>query len=175
MAAWTAASKPARHHGRAGTICSAPSGLGQFRAVLANLETTTAQAGPAVKEFRELIGKIDESAANIDRFADTVGDGLMTSSLPRLNALLQELTATSRQLSSLFQELRHHRKCCSLGEAIRIQDPANRGLKRRACSATRKGRANDDIRRSLGSRCRRCLSGLRLQQLRAPADAVLGS
>lgn len=105
-----------------------PENLGQFRTVLANLEATTAQAGPAVKEFRELIGKIDESAANIDRFADTVGDGLMTSSLPRLNALLQELTATSRQLSSLFQELEASPQMLLLGRGNQDPGPGEQGF-----------------------------------------------
>jgi len=102
--------------------------LGQFKTVLANLEQTSGDAGPAVREFRSLIVKIDQSAASIDRFAETVGDGLMTTSLPRLNGLLQELTATSRQLSSLFQELEASPQMLILGRGHQEPGPGEKGF-----------------------------------------------
>lgn len=105
-----------------------PENLDRFRSVLANLEETSGETGPAVQEFRNLITKIDQSATNIDRFTDTVGDGLMTSSLPRLNGLLQELTATSRQLSSLFQELEASPQMLLLGRGRQEPGPGEEGF-----------------------------------------------
>ncbi|MCB1901693.1 MAG: MCE family protein [Rhodocyclaceae bacterium] len=113
--------------------------LGQFKTVLSNLEKTTEEAGPAVKEFRSLIVRIDESAASIDRFTETVGDGLMTSSLPRLNALLQELTATSRQLSSLFQELEASPQMLILGRGHQEPGPGEPGFEAPRLFGSREG------------------------------------
>ena len=58
---------------------------------------------PAGSRRRSLIVKLQTVSDRIDdNLAGTAGEGLATSTLPRLDMLLQELTTTSRQLSDLL-------------------------------------------------------------------------
>ena len=52
---------------------------------------------------------------DIDSIAGATGEGFATSTLPRLNVLLQELTSTSRQLSDLLDEIDNSPQLLILG------------------------------------------------------------
>ena len=104
-----------------------PEQLGRLPQVLRNLELAGQVATPAIQDFRQLVERLDHSAQNFDRFTDDAGRGLMTGTLPRLNALL-ELTETSRQVSTLFREVESAPQLLLLGRGRQAPGPGEAGF-----------------------------------------------
>ena len=71
--------------------------------------------------------KLEDTAHNFNRLFDGAGQGLMTGTLPRLNALLQELADTSRQISSLFREVEAAPQMLLLGRGRQLPGPGEAG------------------------------------------------
>lgn len=79
--------------------------LGRIGRSLDNLERLSADAVPLARDGRNLVARLQTVSDRIDGLVGTTGEGFATSTLPRLNVLLQELTTTSRQLSDLLDEI----------------------------------------------------------------------
>ena len=104
-----------------------PEQLGLLPQVLANFEKLGREASPAITDFRTLMVKLEDTAHNFNRLFDGAGQGLMTGTLPRLNALLQELADTSRQISSLFREVEAAPQMLLLGRGRQLPGPGEAG------------------------------------------------
>jgi len=101
--------------------------LGRIPQVLENFEKVGREATPAIRDFRQMVAKLEGTATNFDRLFDGAGQGLMTGTLPRLNALLQELADTSRQISSLFREVEAAPQMLLLGRGRQPPGPGEQG------------------------------------------------
>lgn len=108
-----------------------PDKFGQLPQVLYNLELASREATPAIRDFRQMVNKLENSARNFDQLTDSTGQGLMTGTLPRLNALLQELNETSRQISSLFREVEAAPQLLLLGRGAQAPGPGEEGFAER--------------------------------------------
>ena len=80
-----------------------PENMKKLEATLANLEKTSAEAGPLVGDVRTLVGNLNSLSARLETLLGS-GDAAHAT-LPRANALMKELTDTTRQFSRLLESL----------------------------------------------------------------------
>lgn len=98
-----------------------PSNLARLQTILANLERTSAEAPALAAEVRVLLGRIDATLAQ-------AGQGLHGQTLPQLNALLEELTHTTRRAGQLADELEAAPQMLLRGRGSRIPGPGETGF-----------------------------------------------
>ncbi|MDA0190837.1 MAG: MlaD family protein [Proteobacteria bacterium] len=80
-----------------------PANLERVERLLVNAEAASAQALPVAGEARELIGRLRAATGKLDL---ALGDPVETAALvPRINALSDELSQSSRQLSRILRML----------------------------------------------------------------------
>lgn len=82
-----------------------PQNMQKLSATLANLEAASREAAPAAGEIRALVARIDQLAQRVDKVAGVAGEGLVEGTLPQVDALLRELTTTSRRLGRVLEEV----------------------------------------------------------------------
>lgn len=97
---------------------------------LNNLERTSAAAEPAILEIRKLLAQLTAMSERVDRAASATGDSLIDGTLPQLNALLSDLTATSRRLGHLIEEVEATPQMLITGPAPRAPGPGEAGFQR---------------------------------------------
>jgi phospholipid/cholesterol/gamma-HCH transport system substrate-binding protein len=102
--------------------------LGRIGRSLDNLERLSADAVPLARDGRNLVARLQTVSDRIDGLVGTTGEGLATSTLPRLNVLLQELTTTSRQLSDLLDEIDETPQLLLLGRRRPPPGPGEAGF-----------------------------------------------
>lgn len=103
--------------------------LARVDRTLENLEKASAEAVPTVVEGRKLLVRLQTLSDRFDTLAGTAGEGLTGSTLPRFNVLLQELTATSRQLSELLDEIDTSPQMLILGRGRPQPGPGEAGFR----------------------------------------------
>ncbi|MDD2987603.1 MAG: MlaD family protein [Zoogloea sp.] len=103
--------------------------LARVDRTLENLERASAEATPMVIEGRKLLVRLQTLSERFDNLAGTAGEGLTGSTLPRFNVLLQELTATSRQLSELLDEIDSSPQMLILGRGRPQPGPGEAGFR----------------------------------------------
>jgi phospholipid/cholesterol/gamma-HCH transport system substrate-binding protein len=96
--------------------------------LLANLERTSVEAGPAVADLRQLMQRVDQMAVRLDQAAMATSDSLIDGTLPQLNALLGDLAATSRRLGRLIEEIESTPQILLTGRAVREPGPGEHGF-----------------------------------------------
>jgi phospholipid/cholesterol/gamma-HCH transport system substrate-binding protein len=64
----------------------------------------------------------------VEQLAGNVGDEVTTSTLPRANALMQELTASSRQLSRVLDGLENNPQMLLFGRGAAVPGPGEAGF-----------------------------------------------
>jgi phospholipid/cholesterol/gamma-HCH transport system substrate-binding protein len=106
-----------------------PDNIASLRATLMSLERTSAQAEPTVAELRGLLKRIDQMALRVDEAAMAASTGLIDGTLPQLNHLLRDLTATSRRLARLIEEFETSPQILLTGRAAREPGPGEPGFK----------------------------------------------
>ena len=84
---------------------------------------------PLAREGRTLLTRLQTVSERIDTLAGATGEGVATSTLPRLNGLLQELTTTSRQLSDLLDEIDNSPQLLLLGRGKPVPGPGEAGFR----------------------------------------------
>lgn len=105
-----------------------PDNMAALSAMLANLERTSAEVAPAVTDLRSLMQRVDQMAARLDQAAIAASDGLVDGTLPQLNDLLRDLTATSRRLGRLIEEVESTPQMLLTGRAARQPGPGEPGF-----------------------------------------------
>ena len=96
---------------------------------LDNLERLSGEAVPLAREGRTLLTRLQTVSERIDTLAGTTGEGVASSTLPRLNGLLQELTVTSHQLSDLLDEIDNSPQLLLLGRGKPLPGPGEAGFR----------------------------------------------
>lgn len=79
--------------------------LKRLHAILGELERTAGQAAPLTVEMRTLVTSLTAVSRRIDQVVADTGGELSGTTLPRVNALMQDLHGNSRQLSRLLDKL----------------------------------------------------------------------
>lgn len=103
--------------------------LARISRSLDNLERLSGEAVPLAREGRTLLNRLQTVSERIDSLAGATGEGVATSTLPRLNGLLQELTITSRQLSDLLDEIDSSPQLLLLGRGKPLPGPGEAGFR----------------------------------------------
>lgn len=102
--------------------------LARIERTLANAERFSSDAAPLAADGRRLLARMQDVADRLDLIAASTGEGFATSTLPRLNVLLQELTTTSRQMNDLLDELDSHPQLFLLGRGKTPPGPGEAGF-----------------------------------------------
>jgi phospholipid/cholesterol/gamma-HCH transport system substrate-binding protein len=99
--------------------------LGQ---VLAHLEKASGEAAPLAKEARELVGAMTLLSRRLDQLAAGAGDQLAEATLPRADALMQELAGNARRLSRLLDTLEQTPQALVFGDGEHRPGPGEAGF-----------------------------------------------
>ncbi len=110
------------------------SNLRSLRQVLAHVEKTAGETAPLATEMRELVKTMGGLARRVDQLAENTGDQLATGTLPRANALMDELAASSRQLNRVLDSLENNPQMLLFGRDAAAPGPGEPGF---AAPATR--------------------------------------
>lgn len=102
--------------------------LSSLSALLANMERSSIEAGPALAELRQLMQRADQMALRFDQAATATSASLIDGTLPQLNALLGDLTSTSRRLGRLIEELESSPQMLLTGRGVREPGPGEQGF-----------------------------------------------
>ncbi|CAH1748781.1 Organic solvent ABC transporter substrate-binding protein [Thauera humireducens] len=105
-----------------------PDNVARLSAALANIEQSSAEATPALQELRMLLVRLDDMADRFDQTATTASNGLLEGTLPRLNELLRDLSATSRRVGRLIEEVESTPQMLLTGRAVREPGPGETGF-----------------------------------------------
>ncbi|MEW5890775.1 MAG: MlaD family protein [Pseudomonadota bacterium] len=102
--------------------------LKRLERTLANLEKASRDAGPLTAEARRLIASLDGLAQRLDGVAGEASGELVQGTLPKLNVLLEDLAANSRQLGKLLEELEGSPNMLIFGRSGRQPGPGEAGF-----------------------------------------------
>lgn len=104
--------------------------LQRLAGILAQLEKTSGEAAPLTAELRETVKTMNGLAGRLDRLAAETGGELAATTLPRANALLQEVASNSRQISRLLESLEHNPQSLVFGAAPARPGPGEPGFEK---------------------------------------------
>ncbi|HZV53606.1 MAG TPA: MlaD family protein [Rhodocyclaceae bacterium] len=104
------------------------SNVQKLSAVLANLEKTTGEATPLAQEMREMVRTMSVLANRLDKIAGETGGELTATTVPRANAMIQELTASARRLSRLIETLDRNPQALVFGRGEPAPGPGEAGF-----------------------------------------------
>jgi phospholipid/cholesterol/gamma-HCH transport system substrate-binding protein len=99
-----------------------------LRQILVHVENTAGESAPLTAEMRELVKSMGALSRRVEQLAGNVGDEMTTSTLPRANALMQELTASSRQLSRVLDGLENNPQMLLFGRGAAVPGPGETGF-----------------------------------------------
>lgn len=105
-----------------------PRNLERISRSLDKLEGLSGDARLVLKDVQGLVLKLQDLGETLDRVAGATGESLNSATLPRLNGLLQELTATSRQLSDILDEVDTTPQMLILGRGKTPPGPGEKGF-----------------------------------------------
>lgn len=104
------------------------SNLRSVRQILAHVEKTAGESAPLTAEMRGLVKSMAILSQRVDQLAAGVGTELTASTLPRANALMQELAGRSRQLSRILDDLESNPQMLLFGRGIAESGPGEAGF-----------------------------------------------
>lgn len=102
--------------------------LRNLRQILAHLEKTAGESAPLTAEMRELVKSMSALSRRVEALAGSAGDELTSATLPRANALMNELAANSRQLSRVLDSLEHNPQMLLFGRGAAPPGPGEAGF-----------------------------------------------
>lgn len=102
--------------------------LRSLRQILVQLEKATGEAAPLAVEMRELVKNLGSLAHRLEQVAGSTGDELNTTTLPRANALMDELASNSRQLSRILDNLDNNPQMLLFGRGGVAPGPGEAGF-----------------------------------------------
>jgi phospholipid/cholesterol/gamma-HCH transport system substrate-binding protein len=104
------------------------SNLRSLRQILAHVEKTAGESAPLTTEIRELVKTMNLMARRVDQMSGRAGDEFTMGTLPRANALMRELTSSSRQLSRVLEGLENNPQMLLLGRGAALPGPGESGF-----------------------------------------------
>ena len=102
--------------------------LRRLQQILVQVEKTAGEAAPLTREMRDLVKSMDSMARRVDQLAGSVGDELASTTLPRANELMRELSANSRQLARLLDGLESNPQMLIFGRGAGTPGPGEAGF-----------------------------------------------
>ena len=102
--------------------------LRRLQQILVQVEKTAGEAAPLTREMRDLVKSMDSMARRVDQLAGGVGDELASTTLPRANELMRELSANSRQLARLLDGLESNPQMLIFGRGAGTPGPGEAGF-----------------------------------------------
>lgn len=100
-----------------------------LQTTLANLERASSDAAPALADLRKLMASLQSLGKRVDGLSADAGNGLMGDTLPRLNALIVDLSGTARQLSRALAEIERSPQTLVFGPPPPRPGPGEPGFK----------------------------------------------
>jgi phospholipid/cholesterol/gamma-HCH transport system substrate-binding protein len=105
------------------------SNIKNLQTTLANLERASSDAAPALADLRKLMASLQSLGKRVDGLSTDAADGLVGNTLPRLNALIDDLSGTSRQLSRTLAEIERSPQSLVFGLPPPSPGPGEPGFK----------------------------------------------
>jgi phospholipid/cholesterol/gamma-HCH transport system substrate-binding protein len=99
-----------------------------LRQILVHVEKTAGESAPLAAEMRELVKSMGALSRRFEQLAAGAGDELTTTTLPRANALMQELATSSRQLSHVLDSLENNPQMLLFGRGAKGSGPGEAGF-----------------------------------------------
>jgi phospholipid/cholesterol/gamma-HCH transport system substrate-binding protein len=101
--------------------------IARLNAVLGNLDKASAETAPLLSEIRDATRSTALLATRLDRLAAEAGGELTAGTLPRANALMQELSTSTRRLSRLVEGLEREPQALIFGRSTPAPGPGEAG------------------------------------------------
>jgi phospholipid/cholesterol/gamma-HCH transport system substrate-binding protein len=105
-----------------------PGNLRSLRQILVHVEKTAGESAPLTAEMRELVKSMAALSRRFEQLAASVGNELTTATLPRANALMEELATSSRQLSRVLDGLENNPQMLLFGRGATESGPGEAGF-----------------------------------------------
>lgn len=105
-----------------------PENLRRLETTLGHLEQGSAEVAPLARDARALVISLQGLSGRIDGMVAQVGPQLSANTLPRVNALVDELVGNSRQLQRLLDGLETTPQSLLLGPAPVAPGPGEAGF-----------------------------------------------
>ncbi|MGB0129081.1 MAG: MlaD family protein [Rhodocyclaceae bacterium] len=99
-----------------------------LQATLANVERATGHAAPALENLRTLLASLQSLGKRADALSATAGNELTGDTLPRMNGLIADLSATSRGLTRVLGELERSPQSLVFGSPAATPGPGEPGF-----------------------------------------------
>lgn len=103
--------------------------LQRLQTILANLDKASSQAAPLAQELRRLVAELQATAKRVEAAAGETGDEMTGNTLPRAEHLMQDLSANSRQLKRILNELEQSPQSILFGRERGQPGPGEPGFK----------------------------------------------
>jgi phospholipid/cholesterol/gamma-HCH transport system substrate-binding protein len=100
----------------------------RLQSTLANLERATGHAAPALENLRTLLASLQSLGQRVDALSAVAGSELASDTLPRVNGLIADLSATSRGLRRVLSELENSPQSLVFGAPAATPGPGESGF-----------------------------------------------
>lgn len=104
-----------------------PENMAHLTRALAQLDAASQEVAPAVRELRNLAVRLQTTSERVDRLAASAAHNVTQGTLPRVDALLNELTETSRRMNHLLEEIEASPQMLILGRGGVAPGPGEAG------------------------------------------------
>ncbi|MCF8178813.1 MAG: MlaD family protein [Sulfuritalea sp.] len=98
-----------------------------LKQILSNLEKTAGESAPLTAEMRNLVKSMAGLSRRVESLANNASDELSTT-LPRADALMQELEISSHQLARVLKEIEDNPQMLIFGRGTRVPGPGETGF-----------------------------------------------
>lgn len=105
-----------------------PANLARLDSLLLRLDAAAGEAGPAVIELRSLVARLKGTSEQLERSVGSAGRGVSDDTLPRLNALLEDLAGTARRVNQLVEDIETSPQVLFFGQGQGAPGPGEAGF-----------------------------------------------
>jgi len=105
-----------------------PENVERINKLIANLEKTGRDTGPLVADLRTLVQTAQGAVARIDAVAAQAGEEATANTLPGLNALIQDVAQTTRQVNRAVERVSDEPQSVIFGPATPRPGPGEPGF-----------------------------------------------
>jgi phospholipid/cholesterol/gamma-HCH transport system substrate-binding protein len=102
--------------------------VSKLSSALTSLDKTAGEAAPLAQDIRATMRTVQSLTSRLDKLAGDAGGELTNATLPRANALVQELATSSRQLSRLIETIDREPQALVFGRAAPAPGPGEAGF-----------------------------------------------
>lgn len=95
---------------------ASPENAERLGATLERFKDASQQFGPAVEDFRKTMARVEAAGGRIDKLGAKLQDELGDETIPRVNQLLGELQASTRQLNRVLDDVERSPQQLLLGK-----------------------------------------------------------